>query len=76
MHFVASGANMSDKQTQTITAMNTEKGTRYDIEQEAKEREDNDTSAEKSSLQFGLSIAIGVLTIVTVVASFYYGLLH
>ena len=40
------------------------------------QRESDPNSAKNASLQFGLSIAVGVLTIIIAVTAFYFGIVH
>jgi hypothetical protein len=49
-----------------MTAMTTDEAT----------KSNNTEPAQKASLQFGISIAVGVLTILLLAASYYFGLIH
>ncbi len=40
------------------------------------QRESELNSAKSASLQFGLSVAVGVLIIVSATAAFYFGIIH
>lgn len=57
-----------------MTAIKTEKAmTSNNIKPTPDQRESDPKSA---SLQFGLSIAVGVLIIVSATAAFYFGIIH
>lgn len=77
MQLLTAGANMGDKWPYTIIAMNTEKATNSNNSSPTPEQREGDlNTAKQPSLQFGLSIAVGVLTIIIAAASFYFGIIH
>jgi hypothetical protein len=60
-----------------MTAIKTEKAmTSNNIKPTPDQRESELNSAKSASLQFGLSVAVGVLIIVSATAAFYFGIIH
>lgn len=77
MQFLVLVANINDKSTSTMIAMNGEKATSSNnIEPTPEQRESGVTLAPKPSQQFEISIVLGTLTILILGASYYYGIIR
>ena len=60
-----------------MISMNDEKATNSNnIEPTPEQRESGLTLAQKPSQQFGLSILLGILTILLLAATYYYGIIR